>query len=282
MAAREGDEVVVPSFTFYASAEAIPPTGARPVFCDVDPDTMVVTADTVRAALTHPLVIITGGPGTGKTLTVRALLAAASGLPGGCRPVLAAPTGRAARRLSDVTGQPAATLHRLLEASPQEGDGQEAWFRRDEDHPLDGDLLVVDEASMMDVLLGAALFRAVPEGMSAIQAEVYFSRKYRPLEGPPEAWIEPTIAGLTRCGVLRPDDRIVLRQAMLIPWANIIFDLEREAALRTVHGFLAEAGIAWCGRYGDWGYLWSDEAFRSGERAASGILDHAGRGRRAS
>ncbi|HJS47195.1 MAG TPA: NAD(P)-binding protein [Gemmatimonadales bacterium] len=124
--------------------------------------------------------------------------------------------------------------------------------------------------------------RAVPEGMSAIQAEVYFSRKYRPLEGPPEAWIEPTIAGLTRCGVLRPDDRIVLRQAMLIPWANIIFDLEREDALRTVHGFLAEAGIAWCGRYGEWGYLWSDEAFRSGERAASGILDHAGRGRRAS
>jgi len=122
--------------------------------------------------------------------------------------------------------------------------------------------------------------RTVPDGMSAIQAEVYFSRKYRPLEGPPEAWIEPTIEGLTRCGVLRPDDRIVLRQAMLVPYANIIFDLEREAALRTVHGYLDEVGIGYCGRYGDWGYLWSDEAFRSGERAAQAALDHAGAGSR--
>jgi protoporphyrinogen oxidase len=120
--------------------------------------------------------------------------------------------------------------------------------------------------------------RTVPAGMSAIQAEVYFSRKYRPLEGPPEAWIEPTIEGLVRCGVLRPDDRIVLRQAMLVPWANIIFDLDREAALRTVHGYLDEIGIGYCGRYGEWGYLWSDEAFRSGERAAQGVLDHAGAG----
>ncbi len=122
--------------------------------------------------------------------------------------------------------------------------------------------------------------RTVPDGMSAIQAEVYFSRKYRPLEGPPEAWIEPTIEGLTRCGVLRPDDRVVLRQAMLVPYANIIFDLEREAALRTVHGYLDEVGIGYCGRYGDWGYLWSDEAFRSGERAALAALDHAGAGSR--
>jgi hypothetical protein len=108
--------------------------------------------------------------------------------------------------------------------------------------------------------------------MSAIQAEVYFSRKYRPLEGPAEAWIEPTIEGLVRCGVLRPDDRIVLRQAMLIPYANIIFDLDRVEALRTVHGYLDDLGIGYCGRYGDWGYLWSDEAFRSGERAAQAAL----------
>jgi hypothetical protein len=65
---------------------------------------------------------------------------------------------------------------------------------------------------------------------------------------------------------------------MLIPYANIIFDLEREAALHTVHGYLEEVGIGYCGRYGEWGYLWSDEAFRSGERAAQGVLDRTGAG----
>src|SRR5690606_34009677 len=125
-------------------------------------------AQAVRTALSRPLTVITGGPGTGKTLTIRALLAAAAALPGGCRAVLAAPTGRAARRLAEVTGQPAATLHRLLEAAPPELDGQEAWFRRDEDHPLEVDLLVVDEASVLDVLLGAALFRAVTDGMRVV------------------------------------------------------------------------------------------------------------------
>ena len=115
--------------------------------------------------------------------------------------------------------------------------------------------------------------RTVPEGMSGIQAELYFSPKYRPLEGRPEDWIEPTVAGLMRCGVLRPDDRIVLRHAMLVPYANIIFDLDRAEALRTVHGYLDDLRIGYCGRYGDWGYLWSDEAFHSGERAAQAALE---------
>jgi protoporphyrinogen oxidase len=113
----------------------------------------------------------------------------------------------------------------------------------------------------------------VPEGMSSIQAEVYYSKKYRPLKDSPDALIDPVIAGLRRCGVLRPDDRITFRQAMLIPYANIIFDLDRAAALRTVHGFLDDIGIRYCGRYGDWGYLWTDEAFESGEKAAQRILD---------
>jgi protoporphyrinogen oxidase len=113
----------------------------------------------------------------------------------------------------------------------------------------------------------------VPEGMSSIQAEVYFSKKYRPLTSHPDELIQPTIDGLTRAGVLRPDDRITFRQAMLIPYANIIFDLDRIEALRTVHGFLDSIGIHYCGRYGDWGYLWTDEAFESGERAAQRILD---------
>jgi protoporphyrinogen oxidase len=107
----------------------------------------------------------------------------------------------------------------------------------------------------------------VPAGTGSIQAEVYFSRKYRPLEDSPESCIEPVIDGLRRCGVIRPDDRILFRDAILIPYANIIFDLERPAALATVHGFLDELGIGYCGRYGDWGYLWTDEAFVSGENA---------------
>ena len=118
--------------------------------------------------------------------------------------------------------------------------------------------------------------RAVPDGMSGIQAEVYFSAKYRPLAGPPEAQIEPVIDGLRRAGVLRPDDRIVLRNARLVPWANIIFDLDRSAALEVVHGWLDDIGIGYCGRYGAWGYLWTDESFASGERAAQQVLDGTG------
>ena len=118
--------------------------------------------------------------------------------------------------------------------------------------------------------------QTVPTGCSSIQSEVYFSRKYRPLEASPEDWIDPVIEGLTTCGLLRPDDRIVLRQAMVVPYANIIFDLDRGPALRTVHGFLDDIGIRYCGRYGDWGYLWTDEAFLSGERAAQQVLDGLG------
>jgi hypothetical protein len=57
-------------------------------------------------------------------------------------------------------------------------------------------------------------------------------------------------------------------RAMLLRYANIIFDLDRTAALKTVHGYLDELGIAYCGRYGDWGYMWTDESFKSGELAA--------------
>jgi protoporphyrinogen oxidase len=108
----------------------------------------------------------------------------------------------------------------------------------------------------------------VPPGTGSIQAEVYFSRKYRPLRQKAEDCIEPTIEGLRKCGIIQPKDRIVFRGAQLVPYANIIFDLDRVAALKTVHGYLESLGIAWCGRYGEWGYLWSDEAFVSGAGAA--------------
>jgi protoporphyrinogen oxidase len=112
----------------------------------------------------------------------------------------------------------------------------------------------------------------VPPGAGAIQAEVYFSSKYRPFTGAPEDLIEPVITDLRRCGLLREDDRILCRRAMLVPYANVIFDLERAAALETVHGYLDDVGVAYCGRYGDWGYMWTDESFISGERAAEKAL----------
>jgi protoporphyrinogen oxidase len=111
-----------------------------------------------------------------------------------------------------------------------------------------------------------------PPGTGSIQAEIYFSKKYRPLDTPPEALIEPVIADLRKCGLLRGDDAILFRDAFVIPYANVIFDLDRDAALRTVHGYLDDVGIAYCGRYGDWGYMWTDESFISGERAAERAL----------
>lgn len=111
-----------------------------------------------------------------------------------------------------------------------------------------------------------------PDGTGSIQAEVYFSKKYKPFTGSPDDWIGPVIKDLRRCGYIREDDKILDQRAMLLPYANIIFDLERAAALKIVHGYLDEIGIAYCGRYGDWGYLWTDESFKSGEQAASRAL----------
>lgn len=122
-----------------------------------------VQAGAVAQALSRRASVLTGAPGTGKTTTVRAVLAAARllGVPAeGC--LLAAPTGRAARRMSEVTGLPARTIHRLLEYSPREG------FQRHAAGPLEGRLLVVDEASMIDTPLMARLLAAVPPGMAVL------------------------------------------------------------------------------------------------------------------
>jgi protoporphyrinogen oxidase len=112
----------------------------------------------------------------------------------------------------------------------------------------------------------------VPPGTGSIQAEVYFSSKYRPLTVAPESLIAPVIADLRKCGLMRDEDRILFRNAMLVPYANVIFDLDRAKALETVHGYLDDVGVAYCGRYGDWGYMWTDESFISGERAAETAL----------
>ena len=115
--------------------------------------------------------------------------------------------------------------------------------------------------------------RNVPTGTGSIQAEVYFSGKYKPMTGTPDDWIEPVIRDLHRCGLLREDDRILFKNSILVRYANVIFDLERAAALETVHGYLDEIGIGYCGRYGEWGYLWTDEVFKSGEKVAQRVID---------
>jgi protoporphyrinogen oxidase len=112
----------------------------------------------------------------------------------------------------------------------------------------------------------------VPPGTGSIQAEVYFSSKYKPLTSKPDDLIEPVVKDLRRMGLIREDDKVLHTNARLLKYANIIFDLDRAPALKTVHGYLDDLGIAYCGRYGDWGYMWTDESFKSGEQAAERAL----------
>jgi protoporphyrinogen oxidase len=116
----------------------------------------------------------------------------------------------------------------------------------------------------------------VPLGCGSIQAEIYFSKKYRPLQRPPQDYVPDVIADLRRCGVLRQDDRILFTNVHVSHYAQIIFDLDRADALTVVHGYLDDIGVAFCGRYGDWLYIWTDEAFISGENAAQKTLDRMG------
>ncbi len=110
----------------------------------------------VRLALTEKVAVLTGGPGCGKSFTVRSVVELARAKR--AKVVMAAPTGRAAKRLAELTGAEASTVHRLLELKP----GGDAAY--DRDRPLDADLVVVDEASMLDLLLANKLAKAVPPG----------------------------------------------------------------------------------------------------------------------
>ncbi|MFJ9035705.1 ATP-dependent RecD-like DNA helicase [Streptomyces sp. NPDC102406] len=112
--------------------------------------------EAVRLALTQKVAVLTGGPGCGKSFTVRSIVELARAKK--AKVVLAAPTGRAAKRLAELTGADASTVHRLLELKP----GGDAAY--DKDRPLDADLVVVDEASMLDLLLANKLVKAVPPG----------------------------------------------------------------------------------------------------------------------
>ena len=114
----------------------------------------------IKQAAESKVMVLTGGPGTGKTTTTIGIIAALETM--GQRVLLAAPTGRAAKRMSEATGKEAKTIHRLLEYNPAEGYG------RNDENPLDGGVLIVDESSMIDIILMNSLLKAIPAHMRLI------------------------------------------------------------------------------------------------------------------
>lgn len=119
-----------------------------------------IQADAIRKAAVSKVMVLTGGPGTGKTTTTQGIIAAYRSF--GLKILLAAPTGRAAKRMTEATGLEAKTIHRLLECKPPEG------YQKNEDNPLEGDVLIIDECSMIDMILMNALLKAIPEGIRLI------------------------------------------------------------------------------------------------------------------
>ena len=119
-----------------------------------------IQADAIRKAALAKVMVLTGGPGTGKTTTTHGIISAYKAY--GLKILLAAPTGRAAKRMTEATGMEAKTLHRLLECKPPEG------YQKDEQNPLEGDVLIVDECSMIDIILMNSLLKAIPQTMRLI------------------------------------------------------------------------------------------------------------------
>ena len=119
-----------------------------------------VQVDAIRQAVNSKVMVLTGGPGTGKTTTTQGIIAALKDM--GLKILLAAPTGRAAKRMSEATGMEAKTIHRLLEYNPADG------YKRNDENPIEGDVLIVDECSMIDILLMNNLVKALSESMRLI------------------------------------------------------------------------------------------------------------------
>jgi len=117
--------------------------------------------DAIKMAISDKVLVITGGPGTGKTTIIHAVIRIYSAV--GAKIFLAAPTGRASKRMTEATGQSACTIHRLLEYSWQKG-----GFQRNEDRPIEGDVIILDEVSMIDTSLMYHLLKAVPSGATLI------------------------------------------------------------------------------------------------------------------
>ena len=119
-----------------------------------------VQLQAIEEAIRSKVMVLTGGPGTGKTTTTQGIIAALKHM--GLRILLAAPTGRAAKRMSEATGMEAKTIHRLLEFNPRDG------YKRNEENPLEGDALIVDECSMIDIILMNSLMKAIPSSMRVV------------------------------------------------------------------------------------------------------------------
>lgn len=119
-----------------------------------------VQLSAIKQAMKSKVMVLTGGPGTGKTTTTRAIISAFRSA--GLHVLLAAPTGRAAKRMSEATAMEAKTIHRLLEYNPTDG------YKRNRDNPLEGDALIVDECAMIDLLLMNSLIEAVPTNMRLV------------------------------------------------------------------------------------------------------------------
>ena len=119
-----------------------------------------VQLEAIRTAVRSKILILTGGPGTGKTTTTLGIITAFR--EAGAKILLAAPTGRAAKRLSEATHMEAKTIHRLLEVKPPDG------YQKNEENPLEGDVLIVDECSMIDIMLMYNLLKAIPDTMTVI------------------------------------------------------------------------------------------------------------------
>ena len=134
------------------------------IICDVQNKTGIIydqiQIEAINCAVQSKIMVLTGGPGTGKTTITSAIISAFAER--FMQILLAAPTGRAAKRMTETTGMEAKTIHRLLEFKPPDG------YQRNSDNPLEGDALILDEASMIDIVLMYNLFKAIPDHMTVI------------------------------------------------------------------------------------------------------------------